>query len=141
VKRKILVILLGLFFLGLLTWLGTILTNLTPSTPTPRVQTTHAGPYEVTLQITPDPPLTTRPTTLLLQIVQNGNTVTDAQVLLESSMEDMDMGLGQITARYDGSGLYRAQVQFAMSGPWQLQVVIVRPGAPIASAQFEVTAQ
>jgi hypothetical protein len=143
VKRNLLVIALGLLFLAALTWLGTLLTNITPSQPTPQVQTASAGPYQVTLQVSPDPPLTTQPATLSLQIVEGttGAVVSDAHVFLQGAMETMDMGTAQVEARYAGDGTYRASVQFSMSGPWQLQIVIRRQGVPAVSAQFDITAQ
>jgi len=59
-----------------------------------------------------------------------------------SNMETMDMELDQIDAQSQGNGIYLASVQFSMSGPWQVQVVISLPGAKQSvSATFEVAVQ
>jgi YtkA-like protein len=68
--------------------------------------------------------------------------VTNAHVTLLSNMQSMDMGLDQVEAPSQGNGMYLATVQFAMSGPWRVQVLISLPGeAQTVSAVFEVMAQ
>ncbi|HET7641431.1 MAG TPA: hypothetical protein VFK47_22165, partial [Ktedonobacteraceae bacterium] len=59
---------LGITFLILMTWLGTIITTLVPQRVTAQVQTVKADPYLVTLQVNPNPPLITQPATLLVQV-------------------------------------------------------------------------
>ncbi len=52
------------------------------------------------------------------------------------------MGIDQVEAQSQGNGIYLASVQFSMSGPWQVQVVISLPGSKhIENATFEVTVQ
>src|SRR5437764_4849662 len=62
-RRGLLTIALGIAFLILVTWLGTVVTNIVPHNPTAPVQEKQAGPYSVTLQITPNPPPITQPAT------------------------------------------------------------------------------
>ena len=50
-KRGLLVIALGIAFLILMTWIGTLLDSLVPHTVTAQVQTAQAGPYHVTFQV------------------------------------------------------------------------------------------
>ena len=54
----------------------------------------------------------------------------------------MDMQLDQVDAQSQRNGTYLASVQFSMSGPWQVQVIISLPGAKqTVSATFEVGVQ
>ncbi len=142
-RRGLLAIALGVAFLILLTWLGTIAANDTPHNPTAPVQLKQAGPYSVTLQVSPNPPPTTGPTTLSLQVLLTSSQqpTSNLHITLQSTMQAMDMGIDQIQAHSQGNGLYLASVQFPMSGLWQVQVLITSPGTPSASTTFEITAQ
>ena len=143
-KRSLLVIVLGVAFLILITWIGTILTSLIPYPATAQIQTKQAGPYQVTLHVDPNPPPITRSAMLSIQVLLNTSQhpVTNAHVTLESGMETMDMGTDHTEAQSQGNGIYLATVQFSMSGPWRVQVVISLPkGNKSFSAMFEVTAQ
>ncbi len=143
-KRGLLAIALGITFLILMTWIGTLLTSIVPHRVTAPVQTTQAGPYQVTLQVNPNPPLITRPAALSIQVLLNASKqpVTNAHVTLEGNMETMDMGTDHVEAKSQDNGTYLANVQFTMSGPWQVQVAISLPGeTQTFSAVFEVTAQ
>jgi YtkA-like len=143
-KRSLLVIVLGVAFLILITWIGTILTSLIPYPTTAQIQTKQAGPYQVTLHVDPNPPPITRSAMLSIQVLLNTSQqpVTNAHVTLESGMETMDMGTDHTEAQSQGNGIYLATVQFSMSGPWRVQVVISLPeGNKSFSAMFEVTAQ
>ena len=143
-RRGLLAIALGIAFLILMIWIGTLLDSIVPHRVTAQVQTAQAGPYHVTLQVNPNPPLTSQSTTLSIQVLVNASQqpVANAHVTLTSNMQTMDMGLDQIKAQSQGNGVYLATVQFAMSGPWQVQVLISLPGeTQTASAVFEVTAQ
>src|SRR6266702_5844571 len=141
-KRKFLVLAAGIIFLVAISWIGGILSNAAPRTPTAHVQTSQAGPYHITLQIDPNPPQLTQPATVSLQLANSSQqAVTDVQVFIDSSMMTMDMGTARDEARSQGNGVYRAQVQFAMSGPWALRVVINRTGQKAVSTTFQVTAQ
>jgi len=142
-RRGLLVIALGMSFLILMTWLGTIITSIIPQKATAQVQTADAGPYTITLQVNPNPPLITQPATLSIQVVLRSSQqpVSTAHVALESDMESMDMGIAHIDAKSQGNGMYLADVQFEMSGLWQVQVVVTMPGSQPVTAIFEVTAQ
>ncbi|HET8910655.1 MAG TPA: FixH family protein [Ktedonobacteraceae bacterium] len=142
-KRNSLVLILGLGLLILLTWFGTVITNIVPHKPTPQVQTVEAGPYRVILQVEPNPPPITQPATLLftIQLQASQAAVTDAHLSLATSMETMDMGTELSNARSQGPGSYLANVQFSMSGPWKVTLTITRPGLPATNVDFEITAQ
>lgn len=140
----LLAIALGITFLILMTWLGTLLTSIVPNRVTAQVQVTQAGPYQVTLQVNPNPPLSTQPASLSIQVLLNTSKqpVTNARVTLQGNMETMDMGTNRVEAQSQGNGNYLASVQFTMSGPWQVQATISLSGETQAfSAVFEVTAQ
>ena len=143
-KRGLLVIALGIVFLVLMTWIGTLLDSIVPHRVTAQVQTAQAGPYHVTFHVNPNPPLITQPATLSIQVLLNASQqpVINAHVSLMSNMETMDMGIEQIEAQSQGNGLYLARAQFSMSGPWQVQVIISLPGEKqTASVTFEVAVQ
>jgi nitrogen fixation protein FixH len=143
-KRRLLAIALGITFLILMTWIGTIITSVVPQRVTAQVQTAQAGPYQVTLQVNPNPPPITQPATLSIQILEHNSKrpVSSAKVTLESNMVTMEMGTGQVEAKPQHDGTYLASVQFSMSGPWQVQVVISMPGeSQTFNATFDVAAQ
>ena len=142
-RRNLLVVVLGITFLILITWLGTIITTIVPSRVTAQVQSAQAGPYQITLQVDPNPPLITRPATLALQMLVKSSQqpVTHAHVTLESDMVAMGMGIDQVDARSQGNGTYLASVQFSMSGLWRIRVIVAMPGTNSASTTFDVTVQ
>ncbi len=141
-RRKLLILALGIVFLIIMAWAGTMLTEIIPGRPSAQVQSAQAGPYKITLRVDPNPPSISRPATLTLQIVHSDSQqlVTNVRVTVESSMEAMDMGTDRADAHVQSNGLYSVPVQFLMSGPWQVQVLISVAGTQIASAVFEVTA-
>lgn len=143
-KRKLLVLLLGIGCLMVITWVATVVPDqITFTRPSASIQTAQAGPYQVTLQVDPNPPSTNRPAILSLQVVRQDTKqlVDNAHITLVSSMETMDMGTDYATAQPQSDGSYQAHVQFSMSGPWQLHVAIAVPGAGVQSVNFEITAQ
>ena len=143
-KRGLLVIALGIAFLILMTWIGTLLDSVVPHRVTAQVQTAQAGPYHLALQVNPNPPVTSHPATLSLQVTLSASQqpVTNAHVTLMSNMETMDMGIDPVESQSQGNGIYLASVPLSMSGPWQVQVVISLPGNKQAmSATFEVAVQ
>jgi|SRR5579859_1263367 len=145
-KRKLLVLALGITFLILMTFLATIADTIIPRRPSPQVQTVQTSSYQVTLQVDPNPPLITQPATLSLRIMHRNSQqlVTTAHVLIETSMETMDMGTDRATAQpqtIGGEVGYQAHAQFTMSGPWQVRVQVAEPGSPTEIATFEITAQ
>src|SRR5260221_5699319 len=109
-----------------------------------KVNPSQPGPNEVILKQPPTPPLITHPATLSIQILEHNSKrpVSSAKVTLESNMVTMDMGTGQVAAKSQHDGTYLASVQFSMSGPWQVQVVISMPGeSQTFNATFDVSAQ
>lgn len=143
-KRGLLVIALGIAFLVLMTWIGTLLDSIVPHTVTAQVQTTQAGPYHLTFQINPNPPVTSHPETLSIQVVSRASQepISNAHVTITSNMETMDMSTDQVEAQSQGNGKYLTSVQYSMSGPWQVQVIISLPGEKqTVSATFNVGVQ
>src|SRR5690348_18305069 len=96
-RRKLLVLALGITFLIVMTWIATFMTSYVPRHPTAQTQTTQAGPYQITLQVEPNPPLITQPATLSLQVLLSDTQqpINNARVTLENDMETMDMGTDQ----------------------------------------------
>jgi hypothetical protein len=141
-KRKLLILALGILFLIIISWLGTTLTEILPARPSAPVQTASTGPYQITMRVDPNPPPTTKPATLTLQIVHSSTRqlVTNARVVVESNMETMDMGTDVANAQSQSNGMYSAPVQFSMNGTWQVRVIVTVPGAKTESATFEVVA-
>lgn len=142
-KRNLLIIVLGFGFLIFMAWLGGVLSAIEPRQPSAAVQTAQAGPYQLTLQVNPNPPLPSQPATLSIQVVrqESKQLVSNAQVVIESSMQTMDMGTDHVNAQYQENGLYLAHAQLIMSGPWSIRVLVTEPGSHTESATFEVTAQ
>ncbi len=143
-RRRLLIVALGITFLVVMTAIGTLLDTIVPRRPSAPVQTAQAGPYQVTLQISPNPPLINQPASVSLQIVRSKSQqrVTDAHVTLENTMETMEeMGTDHLTAQPQSPGTYQAQVHLTMSGAWAIRVNITQPGQPPASTTFEITAQ
>ncbi|GAC1471453.1 MAG: hypothetical protein PVSMB5_20090 [Ktedonobacteraceae bacterium] len=142
-RRNLLIVALGITFLIVMTAIGTLLDTIVPRRATAPVQTAQAGPYQVTMQLSPNPPLTNQPANVSLHIVQSKSQqlVTNARVTLDNSMETMDMGTDHLTVHIQSAGTYEAQVHLPMSGAWTIHVTITQPGQPTASITFEVTAQ
>ncbi|MBX5451255.1 FixH family protein [Thermogemmatispora sp.] len=142
-RRNLLVILSGLLFLALLTWLGGLVANIPSVSPASGQQQARAGPYQVSFQLSPDPPLSTQPATIVLRIaeVSSGRLVKDARVQVEGTMPEMHMGLPPVSASFGSDGLYRARLQLAMSGLWQVRVTIERSAQPTVSLLFQFAAR
>jgi hypothetical protein len=141
-RRKLLILALGIVFLIVMAWAGTVLTEIIPARATPQMQSAQAGSYKITLRVDPNPPSISQPATLTLQIVHNDSSqlVTTARVTVVSDMETMDMGTDRAIAHVQSNGLYSVPVQFVMSGTWRVQVLVSVAGAQTESAVFEVTA-
>ncbi len=142
-RRNVFIILLGLSFLFVMTLLGSNLESLLPHSPTAANQVVQTGPYQVTLLVSPNPPPITDPADLTIQIVHKDTRqlITNATVVLENNMETMDMGTGRDQAKLQANGSYLAHLQFTMSGPWQVRVLVTVPGTQTLSATFGVTVQ
>jgi hypothetical protein len=141
-RRKLLIVCVGILFLILLSWLGTTLTEILPARPSAQVQSAEAGPYQVTMRVDPNPPPIAKPVTLTFQVVHSSTRqlVTNAHITVESSMETMDMGTDVANAQSQNNGMYLVPVQFAMNGTWRIRVVVAVSGVKIESATFEVIA-
>ena len=142
-RRNLLIVALGITFLIVMTVIGTLLDTIVPRRPSAPVQTAQAGPYQVTLQVSPNPPPSNQAANVSLQIVQSKSQqlVTNAHVTLENSMETMDMGTDHLVAQMQSPGIYQAQIHLPMSGAWSIRVNITQPGQAPQSTTFEVTAQ
>src|SRR5262245_52992132 len=128
-RRNVLVILLGLGGLFAITLIGSNLESILPQHTTAANQVVQAGPYQITLLVAPNPPHTTDPANLTIQIVKKDTDqlVTNATVLLVDSMETMDMGTGHDQAQLQDDGSYLAHLSFTMSGRWQVRVLVTVP--------------
>ncbi len=140
-RRNVFVLLLGLGFLFIITMLGSNLETFLPQHPTAANQIVQTGPYQITLLVSPNPPHTTDPTNLTIQIIKTSThqLVTNATVVLENNMQTMAMDTGRDQAKLQDDGSYLAHLAFTMSGPWLVRVLVTVPGAPTFSAIFEVT--
>lgn len=138
-----LVILLGLGGLLAITLLGSNLESILPQHTTAANQVVQSGPFQITMLVSPNPPHTTDPADLTIQIVKTTTRqlVTNATVVLENNMETMDMGTGREQARLQDDGGYHARLLFTMSGSWRVSVLVTVPGAQTIRATFDVTAQ
>lgn len=142
-KRSLLVIAFGIGFLIVVTWVGTVLVDAIPRRPTAQLQVIQVGPYQISLQVEPNPPPITQLATLSIQVleIKTQQPIMNAHVSAEMVMETMDMITDRIEATAQDNGVYTIPMQFAMSGPWQVRVHVVVTGAKTQSAVFEVTAQ
>lgn len=142
-RRNVLVILLGVSILFLVTIVGSNLDSILPQHPTAANQVVQSGPYQITLSVAPNPPHITAPADLKIQIVKTTTRqlVTNAVVVLADTMETMDMGTDRAQAKRQDDGSYLAHLQFTMSGPWKVSMLITVPGAQAINVDFEVVAQ
>ncbi len=143
IRRRAILLSLGVLFFLLVVGLGDALGGFLPHTAAPfangRTQT--AGPFQVTVQFTPNPPkYTTTPTTLVQMIVKNhaGQILDDARVQLHLTMLTMDMSANEVAAQGVGQGHYQARVAFLMPGAWQVTVTVNQPGGASGSTTFDV---
>jgi len=143
-RRQLLILVLGFGSLIAITLIGTSIESIVAFFhPTNSIQKAQAGPYQITLQVTPNPPSITRPAHLTLQIVHSATQqlLTNAHVSVKSNMEAMDMGTDRVDASQQSDGTYLVRLQFTMSGIWQVRVVIAIPGKKTESAVFVIAAQ
>jgi hypothetical protein len=103
-------------------------------------QTKTVGDLSVTLQVTPSRVDETNTVTVTLRDA-SGRPVTDAQVLLDTNMQIMDMGTTRKTIS-GGNPAYVAVFAngegFSMSGPWNILVRIQRPNQQPVQVSFQV---
>lgn len=113
-----------------------VATQATPSAFHTTVQTTDAQ-FTVHLTITPD---SFGPNLFEAQVLTSaGTAATNVQVVLQTTMLDMDMGTGVLTLQGDGKGNYSTSSNLDMGGNWQLRVVIHTPdhALHVATVQFK----
>ncbi|EFH90722.1 FixH family protein [Ktedonobacter racemifer] len=143
-RRNMLVLAVGIGFLLLVAWFGAFISNVeSQKAPTAHVQSKQVGAYTITLQVDPNPPVTTHPATLAFQIVRTGKQqlVTNAHLFVSGDMEEMNMQTTQAEAQRQSNGVYTMRLQFSMSGTWLLRVRLEVPGSPAQDTSFEVTVQ
>jgi hypothetical protein len=143
IRRRAIVISLGVFLFLLVVGLGDALGGFLPHTTAPFANghTQAAGDFQVTLQFTPNPPkYSADPKTLVQMTIkdQAGRTIGDARVQLSLTMLTMDMEANETAAQGVGEGHYQARVAFLMPGAWQVTVTITSPGGGSASTTFDV---
>ncbi len=140
-RRPLLIVVLIVGSLLIITIAASIADSAFSHQAAPQEQTVQAGPYQVTFQVAPNPPSVTQPANLSFQVFpQNSQQpILNAHVAIDSRMKTMDMGTEHVNAQVQPDGMYVAQAQFAMSGPWQVNVVITVPGQQTQRAVFTVT--
>jgi len=143
IRRRALLVSLGILLFLLLVGLGDALGGFLPHTTTPfangSAQT--AGALRVTLQFTPNPPKVSGDPSTQLDLTlqdQHGQAVDGARVQVSLVMVTMDMGVNDMTALGLGQGRYQAKVAFLMPGAWQVTVNVTPPGGASASTTFAV---
>ncbi|GHO43953.1 FixH family protein [Ktedonospora formicarum] len=130
-RRNMLILALGIGFLVLTALFGTFISNYedAPHEASAQIQKQQAGPYEITLQVNPNPPSINTPATIIIQVVRSGTQqlLTNAHVSISGEMPEMNMSPNQAEAKLQKNGTYTTNFQFSMSGSWLLQVRIEAP--------------
>ena len=118
----------------------------TTTSPTPppsnalpaNAATQKAGNLNVTLALTPFPPVSFQQTTFDITITdEKGNAVSDAKVSLDLTMPSMWMPSNKPQAQSLGAGKYQATGRFTMRGGWQIAVIVER-GSEKQTAFFQL---
>ena len=87
------------------------------------------GPLHMVLTVSPDHPSMTRPIGFTVHISENGQPVTNADVVGTITMKSMDMGKTELKFTSKGNGDYEASLKdMDMSGDWALAVYAARGG-------------
>ncbi len=109
-----------------------------PTNAPTNMSTQKAGNWNVTLALTPYPPVSFQPTTFDITITdEKGSAVSDAKVSLDLTMPSMWMPSNKPTAQSLGEGKYQATGRFTMRGGWQIAVIVER-GAEKQTAYFQL---
>ena len=113
---------------------GSLFTSLSPPTGSQRV-----GDISVALATNPHP-LVVGPAELSLTVTgAGGESLADAVVEVRYGREMAGTTILQpIVASREGTGRYRASLSFAHPGPWQLSVIVKRPGQPDREITYTV---
>ena len=87
------------------------------------------GPLHMVLTVSPDHPRMTRPITFTVHVTENGQPVTNAEVVGTITMKSMDMGKTELKFTAKGNGDYEASLKgMDMSGEWNLAVDATQGG-------------
>lgn len=104
------------------------------------VQTQHVSGYTMTLKVTPARFGTNTFTATILDA--KGQPVTNAEVLIQVTMVEMDMGVENEQLKPDTSlpaGSYSSQADLTMGGHWNILLKVLPPNAPqFVTATFTV---
>ena len=106
----------------------------TTALPVPQSRTPPTPPApvmiaSVTVTLAPDAPKARRGSALTVTVIgSDGKPVVGASVQASVSMTTMDMGTSHPVFKDQGDGTHRADVAFAMSGPWRVTVTVTPPG-------------
>jgi hypothetical protein len=108
-----------------------------PTAPAPGPLTSPPPPTVsisgVTAVITPDPPIAQRKNLLTLTVIgSDGKPLGGATVKASVAMMSMDMGTSHPAFKDLGDGRYLGSVQFAMPGPWQINVIVTAPAGGVS---------
>jgi uncharacterized iron-regulated membrane protein len=100
--------------------------------------TQKAGNWNVTLTLTPYPPVSFQQTTFDITVTdEKGNAVSDAEIVLDLTMPSMWMPSNKPQAQSLGAGKYQAIGRFTMRGDWQIAVIVER-GSEKQTAYFKL---
>lgn len=103
----------------------------------PPGRTVRAGGLQIHLATAPNP-VRVGENQVELVLEQGGRSVDDANVELRYALDPLagSTPLALADARPVGEGRYRGAVAFGRPGPWQLTVLVKRPGVPDVEAQY-----
>ena len=108
------------------------------SAPSANAATQKAGNLNVTLALTPFPPVSFQSTTFDITITDDkGSAISDAKVSLDLTMPSMWMPSNKPQAQSLGAGKYQASGRFTMRGGWQIAVIVER-GSEKQTAFFQL---
>ncbi|OPX96843.1 MAG: hypothetical protein A4E62_02884 [Syntrophorhabdus sp. PtaU1.Bin002] len=102
----------------------------------------RAGDYSVLIKIDKNPPVAGKNSVEITITDPSGKAVTDAKVVLAYSMPAM-AGMPAASYKADATlsgNVYKAKVDYSMSGPWNNEVKIMRGGKTV-SAKFTIDAK
>ncbi len=101
-----------------------------------------AGDFDVTVRMDKNPPVSGENNVEIAVKDPSGKNVTDAKVVFQYSMPAMP-GMPAMSYKTDAElkgSIYRARINYSMSGSWTNEVKISR-GSKTASAKFTVDAR
>lgn len=104
--------------------------------------TSKAGDLEVTLTLDHNPPIAGKNEATVAVKDKGGQPVTDGAVRLEYGMPAMP-GMAPMSYKSDavaGEGVYKAPLTLSMSGPWFVNVKILKD-KKVSTAKFNVDVQ